>query len=110
MSQSGKGHPCAYCRRRMEARGNHSRLAATKDHVVPKSMNGTHTVWCCRQCNNLKANLTPAQWSAFMALFPKWWQTFRTGGIPMHVRARLLVQHLTEPQGRGLEFPPPSSS
>ena len=52
---------------------NHS---ATKDHVEPKSKNKvrTHraTVWSCRVCNEVKADLTKAQWTAFRSRFPNY--------------------------------------
>lgn len=70
----GKGERCTYCRRTMEASTARSLLAATRDHLVPQCMDGTVTVWCCYQCNSLKANLTPAQWTAFMLNNPEWWK------------------------------------
>jgi len=37
----------------------------TKDHIIPKSRNGilsnTNKLWCCVECNSLKANLDPYQ-------------------------------------------------
>lgn len=78
MSKKGNGHLCTYCRRVMEARGNRSRLAATMDHVLPKSKGGggpwVRKIWCCRQCNTLKADMMPEDWSAFMVAYPEWWK------------------------------------
>lgn len=77
MSKYGKGFHCAYCTRRLEAKTSPTKLAATKDHVLPKSRGGrgvmASTVWCCRQCNTLKGNMMPEEWSAFMRTNPRWW-------------------------------------
>lgn len=77
MSRRGKGETCAYCKRRLETAKARCRLAATKDHVLPQSRGGTgylaRTVWCCRQCNTLKASMMPEEWSKFMAQNPFWW-------------------------------------
>jgi hypothetical protein len=81
MSKRGKGQNCAYCRRIMEATGSAGKLAATKDHVVPKSkwapidrIYGSRLVWCCRQCNTIKGDMMPADWENFMAVNPQWWR------------------------------------
>lgn len=81
MSKRGRGYQCTYCERRLEAVGSRSLVAATKDHVVPKSHGGQRTVWCCRQCNTLKGNMTPVEWSNFMRANPGWWKLpeFRYG-------------------------------
>jgi hypothetical protein len=49
------------------------RLYPTRDHVHPKSQGGQITVICCRTCNNIKGDMLPAIWEAFMAAFPRWW-------------------------------------
>lgn len=77
MSKEGRGQLCTYCRRRLEAKGSRGRLAATRDHVMPKMHGGRRTVWCCRQCNTLKANMMPSEWSEFMRQNPEWWKQDR---------------------------------
>ena len=75
MTKRGRGHRCAYCGRILESITSRSRLRATRDHVVPKSVvYGTPTVWCCRECNELKADMPAEAWSEFMAKFPDWWK------------------------------------
>lgn len=74
MSKAGRGQTCAYCHRRLEARGARSRAAATRDHVIPQANGGTVTVWCCRQCNILKADRSPEAWAEFMTRNPEWWK------------------------------------
>lgn len=71
---NGKGEVCTYCRRTLEAQSAPSRLAATRDHVHPRSLGGTRKVWCCWACNSLKANKTAEQWSEFMKANPEWWK------------------------------------
>lgn len=79
---SGKGKVCTYCRRTLEASTSHSKLAATRDHVIPKSKwkvadrlpFGVVTVWACRQCNLLKGDKMPSEWEAFMVANPEWWR------------------------------------
>jgi hypothetical protein len=53
---------------------NSERLFPTRDHVVPASQGGQVTVFACRQCNEIKADMSPAVWEAFMAAFPAWWR------------------------------------
>lgn len=67
---------CTYCHRVLEHPSSRSRVAATRDHVVPKHRGGTRTVPCCRQCNQLKRNMMPGEWKAFMERHPKWWKLF----------------------------------
>lgn len=73
LSGNGRGATCAYCRRKLEATGSHSKLAATRDHVHPKSLGGYGQVWCCRQCNQLKGCMTMREWLRFMGRNPEWW-------------------------------------
>lgn len=73
MSKKGKGECCTYCRREMESIASRSKLAATKDHVIPKSKGGREKVWCCRQCNSIKGDMDPDQWQVFMDANPRWW-------------------------------------
>lgn len=73
----GEGETCSYCRRRLEATVSDGDLAATRDHVMPRSRNrsGPHkTVWACRLCNHIKADRTPEQWERFMKRNPRWWE------------------------------------
>ncbi len=70
----GKGGKCAYCRRTMESTQSPSRVAATRDHIIPKSIGGTYRVWCCRTCNNLKADMKPDEWAQYMCDNPEWWK------------------------------------
>jgi 5-methylcytosine-specific restriction endonuclease McrA len=74
ISGDGKGANCAYCHRRMESTTSPSRLAATRDHVIPKALGGTYRIWCCRTCNNIKGSMTPDEWSQFMRTNPEWWK------------------------------------
>lgn len=66
---------CHYCSRPLQPRGTDSPLAATRDHVVPKSKGGRKTVPCCRTCNEIKADRLPDEWAAYMAENPMWWGT-----------------------------------
>lgn len=74
MRKRGKWERCAYCNRTLEAVTSPSRLAATKDHIMPKSRGGRATVWACRQCNAIKGDMEPHVWAAFMADWPEWWK------------------------------------
>ena len=77
VSKRGHGEICHWCKRPLEATGSHSTLAATKDHVHPKSLGGRVKVWCCVACNNLKGDMLPCEWEAFMATNPEWWKLRR---------------------------------
>lgn len=111
MSKRGRGKTCTYCERRLEsvdsARGhNTSWLAATKDHVLPKSKGGDlwphilRLVWACRLCNNLKGNLLPDEWSKFMRAYPRWWtwDQFKHGGVD---NVRLALAELVRRESLG---------
>lgn len=77
MSKRGHGETCTYCRRALEATTSPGKLAATRDHIIPRSkLRGAAsvTVWACRFCNNLKADRTPEQWQRFMKRNPRWWE------------------------------------
>lgn len=76
------GQPCAYCKRPMSIK--EPGLWPTRDHVVPLSKGGRETVWACFLCNQLKADMMPDDWEAFMASFPQWWDhpEFRGFGLP----------------------------
>lgn len=66
----GNGEPCSYCKREMIAWTD---LHPTKDHVIPASRGGTETVMCCYQCNQMKADAMPDEWTAFMRENAMWW-------------------------------------
>jgi hypothetical protein len=74
MSERGKGQHCHWCERVLEAVNSLSRLAATRDHVHPKSKGGKKTVWACWGCNMLKGDMLEPEWVAFMANNPEWWK------------------------------------
>jgi len=57
-----------------------AKLSPTRDHVHPKSRGGKRTVWACRQCNGLKADLAPHAWWRFVDSNPRYWKEFRTHG------------------------------
>lgn len=76
-----KGACCNYCRRTLDAPSARGKLGATRDHVVPRSkwtpidrIYGSQIVWACRQCNMLKRDMMPNEWSAFMRENPEWWR------------------------------------
>lgn len=81
LRESGK--PCAYCKRVMDA--NDYDLMPTRDHVQPRSRGGKVTVWACRTCNRIKADMSLGQWLDFMAAFPKWWH-----GVPKKKRTAIM--------------------
>lgn len=75
-----KGTRCTYCDRKLDPPGSAGKLTATRDHVVPKSkwvpmdrIFGARLVWACRQCNSIKGDMMPQDWSAFMKANPNWW-------------------------------------
>lgn len=81
MSGDGRGATCSYCKRPLEATSSPGKLAATRDHVTPRSrwapidlVFGARKVWCCRQCNSIKADMMPWEWTNFMARNPEWWR------------------------------------
>jgi hypothetical protein len=67
------GTPCTYCHRTMI--WGDKLLAPTRDHSIPRVHGGrkTKTIGCCFQCNNIKDNMMPEMWQAFMDKNPKWW-------------------------------------
>jgi len=77
---------CEYCERRTYPRGRKERgLDTTSDHVAPKWNGGTGDVpnraRCCRACNELKGDMSPAQWTRFMSENPGWWAMFYQTGL-----------------------------
>lgn len=74
----GRGQSCHWCKRVLQStRAQGSSVQATREHLYPKSLGGTYRVWCCAACNNLKGNLRPNEWRAFMAANPNWWKGYR---------------------------------
>jgi hypothetical protein len=73
-ARRGAGERCAYCERVLESTRSLSNVRATRDHVEPRSRGGRETVWCCRRCNTLKADLSIEEWRGFMAANPEWWR------------------------------------
>jgi len=55
---------CHYCRRRVPPR------ALTMDHIVPLIRGGktskSNVVPSCKPCNDLKGNLIPSEWDAYL--------------------------------------------
>jgi hypothetical protein len=74
MTSNGRGATCRYCERRLEATSSRTKLAATRDHYRAKSQGGRFRVWCCRQCNHIKADMTPTEWKYFRLQNPEWWR------------------------------------
>lgn len=70
----GPGLRCYWCKRQLQSTESPSRTAATRDHVIPKSQGGRHSVWSCWACNNLKGQMQPLEWQAFMKANPEWWK------------------------------------
>lgn len=74
------GRPCYWCDRPMTKKSNKSGSSplpthATKDHIVPRCRGGGNRngnrVWACLRCNNLKGNMMPDDWMAWMAVNPE---------------------------------------
>lgn len=65
------GQPCPYCRRQMDR--SSFDLQPTRDHVIPRSRNGTIQIICCQKCNGVKADMMPDVWAAWMDANPGWW-------------------------------------
>ena len=93
---------CYWCKRILEAATAPSRVAHTKDHVVPKSRGGRKTVPCCRQCNHLKGDWPPEYWRMVMRVFPNWTKQFRTRGEIVHAVKVRVAEHKREKAKRGL--------
>lgn len=76
-----KVRTCRYCRRVLTDARKGGSTAASRDHIVPKCMGGRRTVPCCRACNEVKGDMAPDQWFAFMAAQPAWWTLYKTTGL-----------------------------
>lgn len=58
--------PCPYCGKMMDGRRPLHATYKTRDHVIPQSLGGERTVYCCRRCNMDKGS-TPIQvWQAIL--------------------------------------------
>lgn len=68
---------CTYCHRKMTPRSDGGPRAHTHDHIIPKSKNGKKTVPACWTCNNIKGDMLPDVWIAYMAAHPCWWEKVR---------------------------------
>ena len=62
------GKPCPYCGERME-RGLAGSRAPSRDHRLPTSRGGMHTIAnlivCCRRCNECKGSLDEEEFNAW---------------------------------------------
>jgi hypothetical protein len=72
----GAGAACTYCQREMIP---YSDTHPTRDHTFPKSLGGRKTVLACGTCNQIKGNMLPEVWQAFMEANPRWWTKKPTG-------------------------------
>lgn len=75
----GPESKCAYCKRKMTIPRFHRQndgLARTRDHYVPKSFGGSRTIFACRACNSVKADMMPDEWKIFMEENPRWWRLY----------------------------------
>lgn len=70
---------CHYCRRetiRSILLKRNDPLTRTRDHVIPLSKGGTNArenkVIACLRCNNLKGDMMPDEWQAYMDANPQW--------------------------------------
>lgn len=75
LRSDGAGERCFYCKRQMvSSHDSWNGLCATRDHIYPKSLGGSHRVWACRACNDLKADMTIIEWNAWCDQNPEWWK------------------------------------
>lgn len=86
MSNQGRGQRCTYCDRIMEEMGSKGSLAATRDHTEPDCRGGTETVWACRLCNDLKADLSLSQWKHVMAKHLEWWRKEKREDVKLTIK------------------------
>jgi hypothetical protein len=104
---SGRRRNCYWCQRPMESAKGLSALAATRDHVHPKSRGGKAIVWSCRACNSLKGDMTGDEWHLFRTMNEKWWKLYKDRAcyraalraLPgYYARARYLTDYETDTQ------------
>lgn len=93
---------CYWCKRDLHAPTARTRVAKTRDHVVPRSRGGRKTVPCCRQCNQLKGDWSPEIWREVMRIFPRWWAQFDTRGQLQRELKRKIAEARAERATRGL--------
>jgi hypothetical protein len=91
----GQGALCYWCHRTLQATSSQALTRATRDHIYPAWAGGTHRVWCCFACNNLKGAMKPNEWRAFMAANPSWWKLAKES---LRVRKRISVLPLPSPE------------
>lgn len=66
------GRDCPYCGDTMRVRypnPHHHRDCPTRDHVIPRCHGGMRVIVVCRDCNNRKADKTPADWLRYVAVW-----------------------------------------
>lgn len=65
------GLKCYYCFRLMITRSYNSKVAPSRDHVIPLSRGGSNDgdniVICCRMCNEIKGKLTGEEYTAWLS-------------------------------------------
>ena len=93
---------CYWCKRDLHAPTARSRVAKTRDHVVPRCRGGRRTVPCCRQCNHLKGDWQPEYWREVMRIFPQWWKQFDNRGQLLRALDRKIAEAKRERAMRGL--------
>lgn len=97
-----KARTCSYCERQTTfpsmLPGKRTGLTASIDHKVPISrggdIRGNNIVLACTACNNLKSDMMPDEWTAYMAANPEWW-TFRNSfgsNKPKDILARAIAR------------------
>lgn len=88
--QQHDGRPCPYCAREMDI--TISWLAPTRDHYpVPRSRGGQKTIICCRKCNEVKGDMSAAEWLGFRARNPEWWEQ-RNPKKRVRIRHRRIIE------------------
>jgi hypothetical protein len=79
IASNGQNARCHWCDAVCTNTSDRGPRGATRDHVFPKAFGATDAprVWACRACNEVKADLTPAQWRRFRTEFPDWKSLYR---------------------------------
>lgn len=80
---------CVYCRRRVNGKD------VTKDHVIPKSRGGkggSNVVDCCKRCNSMKGDQTPAEWASMILSYRQANEVVNR--LPMRHRIRMVASRL----------------
>jgi hypothetical protein len=59
-------------------------MPLTRDHVVPRALGGSNRAsnmaWACYECNQLKGDMSPDEWSFVTQAIPEWWRLARMRG------------------------------